>query len=72
VVGLRDFDIRLADCDCQYDHSVVGCGDIGDADSVWWPFSRLIVCLGRRIREIINASLRGRSCSCRCSRLGGG
>ena len=34
MVGLWDFDIRLADCDRQYDHAVVGCGDIGDADSV--------------------------------------
>ena len=49
MVGLWDFDIRLADCYRQYDYAVVGCGDIGDAGLVWWPFNRLIVCLGRRI-----------------------
>jgi len=34
VVGLRDFDICLADCDCQFDHAVVGWGDIGYAGLV--------------------------------------
>jgi len=41
LVSLWNFDIRLADCDCQYDHAFVGCGDIGDADLVWSLFNEL-------------------------------
>ena len=52
MAGLWDFDICLADCDCQFDHALIGCGDIGDAGLVWWPFNGLTaypVCIFKKV-----------------------
>ena len=55
MVGLWNFDIRLADCDCQYDHAFVGCGDIGDADLVWSLFNELTRLSSFLIRQLTPA-----------------
>jgi len=52
VVGLWDFDICLADCDCQYDHTFIGWGDIGDAGLFWKSFNKLTAhpsCISKRL-----------------------
>ena len=53
MVGLWDFDIRLADCDCQYDHAVVGCGDIGDAGLVWQSFDQVAAYLAFIFKKLL-------------------
>ena len=53
MVGLWDFDIRLADCDCQYDHAFIGGGNIGDADLVWWPFNQLAAYLAFIFKKLL-------------------
>ena len=53
MVGLWGFDICLADCDCQYDHAFVGCGDIGDAGLVWKTFNQVTAYLAFVFKKLL-------------------